>query len=79
MAERVIQLEEARLAKDRAKTVFRHFGKVNGVGITRQGDSYAVQVNFEEAPEKNTELPTEIDGVPVVVRVIGHIRKLSHP
>jgi hypothetical protein len=75
MIARVIPLQEARAAKERAKKMFRQFGKVNGIGITKQGDSYAVQVNFEETPGKGTPLPQDIDGVPVVVHVIGRIRK----
>ena len=75
MSARVIPLQEARAAKERAKKMFRRFGKVNGIGITKQGDSYAVQVNFAESPEKQVSLPTDIDGVPVVVHVVGRIRK----
>ena len=75
MATQMIPLQEARAAKERAKKMFPRFGKVNGIGITKQGDSYAVQVNFEQVPEKQGLLPTDIDGVPVVIRVVGRMHK----
>ena len=71
------QLQEARAAKEKAKIIFRHLGQVCGIGITRQGDSYAVKVNLETTPAQGLKLPEEIDGVPIVVQVTGPIRKLS--
>lgn len=75
MAGQVIALEEARAAKKQAKLVFQKLGRLSGIGITRQGDSYAVKVNFESPPTKNTLLPKEINGVPVVVHIVGKIHK----
>ena len=75
MAGRVIALEEARTAKERAKLIFRKLGHINGIGITRQGGSYAVKVNLKSSPKNNTFLPKEIDGVPVVVHIVGKIHK----
>ncbi len=76
MESQTTQLREARLVKEKAKIVFRRLGRVCGVGITRQGDSYAVKVNLEAKPARGTQLPQEIDGVPIVVQVTGPIRKL---
>jgi hypothetical protein len=67
-------LREARDAKGRAREVFGRFGKVNGVGITRQGGRYAVKVSFE-APPQSGDLPREIAGVPVIFQVVGKIHK----
>jgi hypothetical protein len=70
-----IQLEAARAAKGKARTVFARYGHVNGVGITRKGDDYAVKVNLSSDPDAPCEYPEEIDGVPVVVHVVGPIHK----
>ena len=67
------ELENARSAKSKAKSVFRTIGRVNGVGITRKDGHYAVKVNLESEPTKKP--PVEIDGVPVVVHVVGELRK----
>ena len=55
--------------------MMKRFGKVCGVGITRQNGVYAVKVNLEDELESDAEVPREIDGVPVVVRSVGKIRK----
>jgi len=68
------ELAAARKAKGRAKEIFSPFGIVNGIGLTRWNGHYAVKVNFETAPESG-ELPREIDGIPVVVQVVGKVRK----
>ena len=44
------------------------------MGITRVKGEYAVKVNLSEPIEPGTELPTDIDGVPVRVEVTGTIR-----
>ena len=67
------QLEAARAAKSKAKALFDGIGQVCGVGITRREGVYAVKVNLEEEPA--AAVPTMVDGVPIVVRVIGKIRK----
>ena len=69
-------LREAREAKGRAREIFSRFGKVNGVGITRQDGRYAVKVNFESAPRAG-DLPREIAGVPVVFQVVGKLHRQS--
>lgn len=68
-------LEAARAAKPRAKELFGKFGVVNGAGLTRVGNRYAVKVNFETEPRADAELPREVSGVPVVVQVVGRIHK----
>ncbi len=77
MSDVVLGLEQARAAKALAKELFGRFGVVNGIGLTRLGDRYAVKVNFATEPviPGDGTLPREIAGVPVVVQVVGSIHK----
>lgn len=46
---------------------------INGIGLSRRGAGYAIKVNCEaQLPE---EIPDRIEGVDVVVEVVGKIRK----
>ena len=69
------QLEAARKVKERAKEIFSRYGSVNGIGLTKLGERYAVKVNFEFEPIDRASLPQNVEGVPVVVQVIGPLRK----
>jgi hypothetical protein len=69
------KLDAARDAKERAKTIFSRYGTVNGIGLTRVGERYAVKVNFESEPHDQASMPRDIEGVPVVVQVIGPLHK----
>ncbi len=73
-----LQLLEARSAKEKAKQIFSRYGFVNGIGLTRLGDRYAVKVNFETEPLDPASLPDEIEGVPVVVRIVGPLHKQAN-
>ncbi|MCI0462795.1 MAG: hypothetical protein L0Z62_38095 [Gemmataceae bacterium] len=68
-------LDEVRATKPRAQAVFESLAAVVGVGITRIGDGYGLKVNLRESPPAGTHLPTEVDGVPVRVEVVGQPRK----
>ncbi len=68
-------LDEARAAKADAHKVFAALAEVVGVGITRLGESYALKINLARAPEKPSEMPREINGVPAVVDIVGRITK----
>ncbi len=68
-------VDEARAAKKRALTVFKGLAPVVGVGITKVGAGYGVKVNLRSHPKSKDSLPTEVDGVPVRVEVVGPIRK----
>jgi hypothetical protein len=70
-----VTLEQARAAKAAALRHFENLGTVVGVGVTRVEGAYAVKVNLSEPPAEGTELPEEIDGVPVRIEVVGTIRK----
>ena len=75
MKEATRQLEAARAVKERAKEIFSRYGSVNGIGLTRLGECYAVKVNFESEPLDRASLPQNIEGVPVVIQVIGPLHK----
>ena len=69
-----VTLEKAQAAKKTALRLLEAVDSVTGVGITRLGGQYAVKVNLSRPVAPGTELPTEIDGVPVRVEVTGSIR-----
>jgi hypothetical protein len=69
------KLDAARAAKTKAKQVLSQYGQVNGVGITERDGQYAVKVNLEKATVTGEDWPESIDGVPLVVQLIGKIRK----
>lgn len=71
----VASLDDARAAKARALELFRPLADVVGVGITRLGQGYAVKVNLRQPPTQGVEIPSEVEGVPVQVEVVGPIRK----
>ncbi|QJW99607.1 hypothetical protein [Frigoriglobus tundricola] len=68
-------LEEARAAKSRAQEVFEALVKVVGVGITRVENGYGLKVNLLTPPPADAILPTEVDGVPVRLEVVGQPKK----
>ncbi len=72
---KTIGLDEARAAKERARTLFAGNASVVDIGLTRVGDGYGVKVNLDALPAPNATLPESIDGVPVRSRVTGPIRK----
>jgi hypothetical protein len=67
-------LEAARAAKRKALRLLEKLGTVCGAGIARDGDVYVVRVNLEAEPDPSLELPSEIDGVPITIQVVGTIR-----
>ncbi len=69
------QLAAARAVKGKAAEAVGRSSRVCGVGITRRDGVYAVKVNVEEEPAERETLPAEIDGVPIVVKVVGKVRK----
>lgn len=67
-------LDDARLAKAKLASILATAGNVVGIGITRVGDGFGLKVNLSDRDESVT-VPTEVDGVLIVVEVIGSIRK----
>jgi hypothetical protein len=69
-------LDRARSAKPKAIEAFGRLADVVGVGITRVGSGYALKVNLRFAPSPATVLPTEIEGVPVRIEIVGEARRI---
>lgn len=70
-----ITLEQARAAKESAKTLLASLPGVVGVGITKIGDDYALKVNLGAPLPAGVSAPERIEDVPVRVEVVGTIRK----
>ncbi len=70
-----ITLDQARAAKPRVHELLRDVPQLAGVGITRVGEGYAVKVNLSAASEDGIDLPTEVDGVPIRIEIVGQVRK----
>lgn len=66
-------IDAARAAKDQAKRSLAGVPGIAGIGLTRQGEGYAVKVNLQE--DRQQLIPHEVAGVPVVVEVVGRIVK----
>ncbi|WP_299034828.1 hypothetical protein [uncultured Pseudokineococcus sp.] len=64
--------DAARAAKTRLASSLAGDRRVNGVGVVRRAQAYAVRVNVV-ADDDRPELPAEVDGVPVQVDVVGAI------
>ena len=65
-------LEQARAAKERLRMTLKGRSDVRGIGIARSGDGYQLQVNVSTSTV--SDLPGDVDGVDVHVRVVGAIR-----
>ena len=68
-------LEAARAAKQEAHRIFARLGQVVGVGITRINDAYGLKINLQQPPGAGVTLPSEVNGVPVRVEIVGPISK----
>jgi hypothetical protein len=68
-------LDQVRAAKHQALGTFKRLGDVTGVGITRIGKGYGLKINLKERPVRNVPFPTTIKGVPVLVEVVGPLKK----
>jgi hypothetical protein len=75
MTEHESSLDAARAAKEKIRELLIGFDEVRGLGLTSVGSRYAVKVNLSEQPE-NLSLPDDVDGVPVVIDVVGAIKPL---
>ena len=75
-----VTLEQARAAKAAAQRRFEQLPSLVGVGVTRVDGEYAIKINLREPLTPAADVPADIDGVPVVVEVVGAIRKRApHP
>lgn len=68
-------LSAARASKEAARRQVATEAEVVGVGIVKakRGGGFAVKVNVKAAPLN--ALPAEVEGVPIVIEVIGTVRK----
>jgi hypothetical protein len=69
-------VERARAAKRRATRLFGDMEQIAGIGITKVGSGYGVKINLREQLPATVKLPASINGVPLVVEVVGPIRGL---
>jgi hypothetical protein len=65
-------LAQARRVKQQLVQRYSSIAEVNGVGIVRRDDGWAVKVNLER-PVPNLSVPDSIDGVAVFTDVVGSI------
>ena len=70
-----VSLEQARAAKEAAKTEIADLPGLTGIGITMVGEDYALMINLTAALPPSIRLPKTIAGVPLCVEVVGQIRK----
>ena len=68
-----VTIVQAREAKTAAKAAFSRIGRVVGVGITRINQDYAVKINLRSQPAHDVWIPREVNGVPILVEVVGKI------
>ena len=68
-------IEAARTAKEAFKAAFGATEGLVGVGLTRKDSGYAVKVNMQ--CRTSAKLPKVVEGVPVVVEVVGVVRPLT--
>lgn len=66
-------LERARKAKDETVRLTGKMSCLRGVGITKVRGKYAVKVSLSEPA--GDSLPKDVDGVPIVVEIVGEVRK----
>jgi hypothetical protein len=65
-------LDEARAAKEKVRATLADRPEVTGIGITRDGDGYAVKVDLAKPCPA---VPPEVGGVPVRAEIVGRVRK----
>ena len=65
-------LEQAELAKQKARELLAGVPGVNGIGIAILEGGYGVKINLYHA-QARAAIPDEIDGVRVVAEVVGII------
>lgn len=69
-----VELEKARSAQKVATLQLRRLPEVVGIGIAKQEGAYVLKVNLTSEVGPGT-IPTEVDGIPVTIEVVGAIRK----
>ncbi len=70
-------IDQARRAKEKLRKLLSARRDVCGLGLTRIGEQFALEVlvgGAGEEPEEGASLPREVDGVPIVVRRVGTLK-----
>jgi hypothetical protein len=70
---------KARRAKQAVAALLAGDDAVNGVGIAPVPGGYAVRVNLARPLAAGSALPATVEGVPVIVVVVGVVDKQQHP
>ncbi|GAB2462856.1 hypothetical protein [Xylanimonas ulmi] len=70
-------IDAARAAKQTLRDAVARLDGVTGVGLAQRGgpSDWVLQVNVETVRARK-DVPPAVDGVPVVVRVVGAVRAL---
>jgi hypothetical protein len=68
-------LDRARAAKLQLTQLLQHLPELRGIGIAALDDGFGVKVNVSDMPPEGT-IPSQIDGVPVIVEIAGGITPL---
>jgi len=75
MAKQESLLQKARTAKEEVVEKFGKLKNVSGVGITKRNGKYAVKINLSKALTKRTKVPKDVNGVEVILKIIGEVKK----
>lgn len=67
--------DQAERVKERVFALVSGRARVNGIGVIKQSGSYAVKVGLYGPP--GTDLPSIVDGVPVVYDISAGLRPLN--
>jgi hypothetical protein len=71
----VTTIDQAKSAKPRLRAKIGSASWLRGVGITKDGSDYGLQVNVTRVtPEVVAVIPHEFDGVFVVIQAVGDLR-----
>jgi len=67
-------LDQVRAAKAVAQRLLAGNSNVVGIGIARIGEGFGLKVNLTEEASGDAAPPADIEGVPVLVEVVGPLR-----
>jgi hypothetical protein len=66
-------LEQAERAKEKLDVLLGDAHDVRGLGIAVLDGGFGIKLNLQRAP-KSGSIPDDVDGVPVIIDVVGAIR-----
>jgi hypothetical protein len=69
---RKVTLAKARAAKRRLSRIVNPLAELRGIGIVILANGYGVKVNLSR--KTAAEIPADIDGVPVIIELVGNVR-----